>query len=319
MYFLVRAVCDVELSRWWMPAAGIAYGVALFSKGLALLLAPAVFVFALVAVRRRGWTTRNVASQLILPAFAAIAVGGWWWARNYLLLGIVQPSQYGSRESTTGAFAGYSLGEFMRLLILRMSDTLWGAGANEETALPSLLVVPATMVVVTAAIVAVALAAASSHVDGGRWVPAALLSYPVLIMITISVNAHGIYWDLGLPSRGVQARYLFSGIAAAVVVAAVLLVVLRRRAPHVERVAMVLLPLLPAAAAAASAAWILPRSWVGLSAEFDVSPVDFMAFGPIGYAALVLGVISATIGLSVLASRLTPSDRSPGDSSTKLG
>ncbi|MGM1017691.1 MAG: glycosyltransferase family 39 protein [Actinomycetota bacterium] len=295
LYFLVRACSDSRLSAWMLPLAGIAYGGALLTKGLALMLAPAVVVLAILAAHRRGWSVKTVATQIAAPAVIAAAIGGWWWVRNYLVLGVVQPSQFGSRERLQEPVAEYDLGRFVSGFFDRFNATFWGRGASAEKAFPQAL---------EWGLAAVALGVVVSALIWGRrrWLMLVLLSFPVIVACTLFFNAHGIYWDTGRPQRGIQGRYVFSGAAAFAVVAAIAWCAAVRRLRRSAGTLLALVAPLPFLVTLLAMSWLVPRSWSGLTGlEAGWLPDEYMGvpkliyIALLGITALVVVCLSATL------------------------
>ena len=152
-----------DLSRWTALALGVAWGGALLTKGFALVLVPAVLAAYLVGARRdvspagrdvpagrsgggrpsfgawhrgfgAGWFRLGAAwAALLITGGVAFAIGGWWWLRNLLDFGTVQPDGlgphadalrvqlYGSSRPGDGELD--FLQHFCRLLAVR----LWGS------------------------------------------------------------------------------------------------------------------------------------------------------------------------------------------------
>ncbi|WP_193127586.1 ArnT family glycosyltransferase [Gulosibacter sediminis] len=251
MYFLLRYWRDPEPSRWLLPLAGVAYGVALLTKGFALFLGPTVVFLALLGVwRHRNGLLRGIL-RLAVPAVIAVALGGWWWVRNYLVLGTVQPSRAGQREHLTEALPGYDFGFFVSNFFERLNNTFWARGALPEE-IPQI----AAVGVIIALVVALWLRRTR--------VPLLVTAlYLVITMSTIFVNAHAIYFDLGDPDRGVQGRYLFSGlITLAIAVGAVWLLLLRIRKPVARAVVAVLGVLVPLGVNFVTVFWLADRRWL---------------------------------------------------------
>lgn len=291
LYLLVRACADPRAGAALPALAGAAYGVALLTKGLALMMAPAVVVLALVAAHRRGWSVRTVLTGLVAPAALAGLIGGWWWVRNLFVLGVLQPSQYGSRAHSETAAEGYDPIAFVTGFLSRLNATFWGRGTDPATAFPDALLVALALGLVVVVFVALAL-------GPRRFMLAVLLSYPAIIAVTLFVNAHGIYWDLGLPDRGVQARYLFGGAAAFAAAFAGFAVVARTRLGRAGRAVATAAGILPLVSAAAAAWWILPPTWAPLTDAFGVAPPGFMG---VSLGLLVLIAVAAVLASGALA------------------
>ncbi|NLT27271.1 MAG: glycosyltransferase family 39 protein, partial [Microbacteriaceae bacterium] len=54
LYYLFRALRDPDAGEWVLPMAGLAYGLALFTKGIALMLGPTLAILVLIAAWRRS-------------------------------------------------------------------------------------------------------------------------------------------------------------------------------------------------------------------------------------------------------------------------
>lgn len=206
-YGLVRAWAEPRARTWMLMFAGVSYGIALGTKGYALMFAPVVVILATLAAwqaKRRLW---SMAWRLLVAAAIAFAIGGWWWVRNLIILGKLQPSQLGGRERLDVATDGYSFPEFVSTFFPRLNATFWDrAGyvyAGEQGGL----------LLLTGGLSLLLIVIAASIFTHSRLTLAILLIYPVVITTTLFVNAHGIYWDTGDPTRGIQGRYLYSGMA----------------------------------------------------------------------------------------------------------
>ncbi|MGI6879163.1 glycosyltransferase family 39 protein [Microbacterium sp. gxy059] len=208
IYALVRAVTDPRHRTGMLVFSGVAYGVALFAKGYALMLAPVVLLLAVWAVWRRGWGLWSATWRLLLPAGIAAAIGGWWWIRNLILLGRIQPSRFGLRDDRGQEVAadGYSLSLFVKTFFARLNATFWDRIGYVRADGQGWIVGAGGIFLVLVIVLALVLARR-------RLLLAILLLYPVVILVTLFQNSHAIYWDLGSLRRGIQGRYLFSGIA----------------------------------------------------------------------------------------------------------
>lgn len=257
VYLLLRAVRDPGAASWLLPAGGAAYGLALLTKGFALFLAPVVAVLALLVVIGRRGERRRSLLQAGVAAVLCLGIGGWWWVRNYLTLGTVQPSRLGARERSETPVDGYSLQDFAVGALGRLNATFWGRGGRPDVALPDL--VPWSLSVVLAVVVVVAL----TH-RRARWLLVVLASYPAAVAATVILNAHGIYWDTGRPFQGVQGRYLYSGVAAfSLAVGSAFHVAARRLPRRVDRWTLPALLAVSVAASVTALVWTSARTWAG--------------------------------------------------------
>ncbi|WP_374311234.1 DUF2142 domain-containing protein [Microbacterium sp.] len=268
-----------------LAAAGAALGLALLTKGLALFLIPVIAVFAIMtAVTLTGWLRRFAA--VAIPLAVAFCVGGWWWLRNILILGRIQANQLGDRESRLEAADGYDPWLFVGNFIVRFNRTFWGRGAREDLAFPTWIVDAAGVLLVLAVI-------ASFFLARRRLALAVLWAFPVLILATIAANAHSIYWDLGDPSRGVQGRYIFAGIAAMAATLGILFAALSKRLPIRAGVSGAVALIVGGVVSAAGLVWVFGRVWgaAGVAAAgqaHGVAPWLYVATGVLGLCGLVI-------------------------------
>ncbi|MDN4477881.1 DUF2142 domain-containing protein [Demequina sp. SYSU T00039] len=211
---------DSERGSWRRAAVlGLTLGAGLFVKGLFLTLIPVVAIaLAVPAVRRHGWRWR----ALIAPAIAmavAFATGGWWYLRNLLVYGAIQPSNFGSGREDVAA-EGYDLLEFVTTALLRLNSTFWGS-LNPALALPGWYLAGALVVTLLVVVVG---AIRSRH----RLILLVLAAYPVALLAITLNHAWEIYWNYGL-FRGIQGRYLFPAILILGVLVAISWSVVERR------------------------------------------------------------------------------------------
>ncbi|MFE7846059.1 DUF2142 domain-containing protein [Microbacterium sp. NPDC057407] len=286
LYFGVRATTGGR-PLLWLAAAGAATGLALFTKGLALFLLPVVGVFAVMAaLRMTGWVRRI--AVVAIPFAVAFCLGGWWWLRNLLILGRIQPNQLGDRESRITPADGYDVWLFIGNFITRLDRTFWGRGGREELAFPTWIVDVAGVLLLLAVV-------ASFFFARRRVVLAALWAFPVLILATIAANAHSIYWDLGDPYRGVQGRYLFPGIAAMTASLGILFLALATRLRVRPGVIGAIAVAIGAAVSSVGLLWVFDRVWGagGVAAAAQAHGVAPTVF--VGGAVLVVAGLAATV------------------------
>ncbi|WP_162621803.1 ArnT family glycosyltransferase [Microbacterium suaedae] len=301
IYALVRAWRDPRSAAWALPVAGAAYGIALGAKGYALILAPVVVVLAVGAAWR---STRNVwktVIRILVPGAIAFAIGGWWWVRNLLILGTLQPSVLGGREHQDVAAEGYSFALFVDTFFTRLNATFWGRVGYVSNAHPSATVIAGGILLLVVIIGALFFARS-------RWMLALLLSYPFLIGLTIFQNAHGIYWDIGNPTRGTQGRYLYSGISAlALSFAALVHGFLARRSGWLRSASVVATSALAVLIVIASLLWVIPAAWASHEESAPVAtgdPVAFMGMSWFGYGAIALAAVACLVVATVTGARV---------------
>jgi hypothetical protein len=293
--------------------AGLALGLALLTKGTALLALPAVVVLAFLATSspRRSWPARIALTAL--PAAAGLLIGGWWWVRNLLVLGKVQPSVYGA---TIDEFPGvrnpdYDFAFFNARFWDRLNDTFWGRGGQAQIALPGELVSAAGVTIVLVSILVLALGQRRRTIG-------ALLLYPVALIAILFANAHDIYWNFGPSNRGIQGRYLYPGIVAFGAVIANAWFLLQRRV-HGDRMATLAAAVLTLVACVINGlgfAWVFGRTWASAGSEW-VDQVRTAAYSTGVDPAVIVVIASAAIVVALTLVALVATswagDRSTAD------
>jgi 4-amino-4-deoxy-L-arabinose transferase-like glycosyltransferase len=220
LFLLAARILTGDLSRRTAVVAGIVTGLALLTKGFALVLAPWIlgaYLLAPGAATQR----RLVGTRLAWVAGLATVVGGWWWVRNVVLYDTVQP---GLRLRDSVPDFDPSPVFFVTSFIARLSRSFWGDFGWFEVALPAVALTVATLLLVGAVVMA--------FVRGRVFAVRARLAYLVFPAAALSVlvvtNAYRAYLKTGTPFAS-QGRYLFPGLVGLVVVAAVGFDQLRRR------------------------------------------------------------------------------------------
>jgi hypothetical protein len=202
-----------DLSRRTAGYAGALWGAALLTKGFALTLPVVIVASYLVATPgplrqriRAGWP------PALLCGIVGAAIGAWWWIRNLIVYGAVQPNGFGKTyaayiDSTllTGRPHGTTAGlpwAFTHLLVPR----LWGSlGLIDIPSLPTpILWAPALLAT------ALLIAALLRRDPTIGWGPARTATLILPIALTLALMAYGTRrdWLLGQQLPGLQVRYL---------------------------------------------------------------------------------------------------------------
>jgi small subunit ribosomal protein S36 len=344
---LVGLACVLrgDRSRRTAVFVGVCLGLALFSKGLALVLVPFVPACYLTAWLYRRHAAAQQAQQaqeppelleatgapedapapepesspsaggfrtvlvpVVLAGVLALAIGGWWYVVNVLRYGAIQPKVPGFPP---GEFLGDDPGRMFSLSTASMLQRWWGSIGWYEVQMPFRYVYAAALVLVVFLALAVVRARSGTR-------PAILLalgptvtSYALVVAGSVSYYLRTHYYT------GLSGRYLFVGFVGVAAVAGIGVTrvgVLRRPGP--------LLVLLGGAVMQYKAIWLaifvwwrprggsLTQAWDALLAWSPWSPT------------IVKGVILLTLvaslvvvgGLIRLAFRDDPSDH---DTSTR--
>ena len=261
---LLARVAGGDVGRRSVVLTGVAVGVAMLTKGFALVLPLAVGLAFLVGGRRSG--TRGSWTAGLLPGFlslvVAFVVGGWWWLRNLLLYGTVQPSGWPPsyrdvlRLEPRAPGEPAPLGEFLEGSYSRLSERFWG-GLEINYVGPDTFPHWLTNALVVATLVAVVAAV----VGAGRSRLPLVVSVLVPFASTLGVIGYGIWtgYSYSLDFPGAQGRYLFGNLPSLAAAVALGLVVLARRVRGAVPVGAALLALGMQAAGLYS---VLSRNWL---------------------------------------------------------
>ncbi|RIQ14495.1 DUF2142 domain-containing protein [Jiangella rhizosphaerae] len=275
--WLVARVLTGDL-RWRTAAGlGVALGIGLLTKVMAAFAVPMVVVaYVLAAGLRRPWWPR--VSRLLVVGTVAFAAGGWWWLRNLLVLGVVQPVGIPERwEPVPNA----GLGHFVTTVVTAVTRSFVGDFGWLE------LRVPPAVYWSGAAVVAAVSVAALVRRDSRR--PAGvLLLLPAALWCSVVANAWRHYVETGWITA-VQGRYLFAGLAALAAVAAL---GIRPRAATV--------PWIVAGAGAVAAAALLfafrGMYWASQESAFDAA-ARLAGWSPLSSGQLVaVGALTCVAG-----------------------
>ncbi|TDD99942.1 DUF2142 domain-containing protein [Jiangella asiatica] len=214
--WLVARVLTGDLRWWTATGLGLALGIGLLTKVMAAFAVPMVILAYLLAGPagrrvltdlRRTWWPRT--ARVLVVGVVAFAVGGWWWLRNLLVLGAVQPVGIPERwEPAPSAGLGY----FVTTVLTAFTRSFFGDFGWLELRVPPPVYWSGATIV--AALCVAGLVRRDSRKDA-----AVLLLLPVALWGGVVVNAWRHYVQTGWITA-IQGRYLFVGLAALAAVAA---------------------------------------------------------------------------------------------------
>lgn len=211
--------------------AGLFLGAGLLTKGFMMAGIPVVLAGFLLA-RGAPWRRRLRAAAVSMAA--AFAVGGWWWLRNLVVHGTLQPA--GQTVAAPNPSAVTTLSAYVERALNAFSRSFWGLFSWGEMPIALPYVVGASVVLLV--LVAVGLAASR----GVFREMLLLASFAGIIVGSIVLRQWRFYEETGAFS-GLQGRYFYLAILGISVLAASGLWFLLRRS---ERRAVTLLPVLAA-------------------------------------------------------------------------
>ena len=204
---LVRTLVDGP-TRWRTVAVGVLTGLALLAKGLALVFPGVVIIAFALRWRRHRDEGRTLLGDLVVAGLISLVLGGWWWLRNLLVYGQIQPT---GRAGQVAAGAGFdpSFFDWLNHVYPALFRSFWG-GHLWPADLGRWL--PGVAVAVLLALVIVGIVA-SDHRD------AMLMALSPIVLLALTVGAKS--WDVctfeGIPkniAHGAQGRYAYAAIAA---------------------------------------------------------------------------------------------------------
>ncbi|WP_454859824.1 DUF2142 domain-containing protein [Promicromonospora soli] len=179
---------------------GLALGVGLLTKVMVAFALPMVAAAYLVAPGSRARRLRGT----LLAGAVALVVGGWWWLRNLLVLGTVQPVGIPDRFAE-GEPAG--LWHFLRTGVTLLTRSFFGNFGWLELRIPDGVFWTAAVTIGVLAVIAMV------RLPDTRRAVGVLLMLPAALWLAVLVNTWPDYQETGL-IIAVQGRYLFAGLAA---------------------------------------------------------------------------------------------------------
>ncbi|MFP7759739.1 DUF2142 domain-containing protein [Marisediminicola sp. LYQ85] len=203
-------------SRWrTLVAMGVVLGLLIFTKGTGL---PAVPFVAVVMLFGRGraipWGRRILAA--LVPLGIAGALGGWWWIRNILLYGEVQPSGLAEARPRVpwAEGSGPDIHFYLTQFWNGLSASFWGYFGRLE--IPMSSIVTDLLTVVSLLVIAI-YAFRRGPLRRDAWV---LASFPIATLLFLGYTTWSVY-ERTQVTYAIQGRYLFSAVVALILLAAI--------------------------------------------------------------------------------------------------
>lgn len=203
-----------DTRRRVLVGLGLTLGLALLTKGTALPFV--VFVALVLSVWPRDASLARRALTTVGTLALAFLVGGWWWLRNLLRFGDVQPSGLAGTRPTKPWEPGTGPDpvQYLDLFWSRVSVRFWGEFGLLDHPLPEVLTD-------TLSVLSVAVILGYAYTRHPRRLQTVVLSVlPVVVVLMLLANTwrHFVRTQL---TAGMQGRYLFVAIVALIAVSAV--------------------------------------------------------------------------------------------------
>ena len=192
--------------RWrTVLGAGLALGLGLWSKGIFIPMGLVVFLAFLANPRVGTWGRRL--AQGLSAGLIGVVTGGYWWLRNILRYGVIQPDGFQAEAKAPGSDIGF----FAERVTTSFVDSFWSDfGWLDVTFAPPLLILLTLLALI------LLVRALRTHPDK-LWRFLIFTSNIVLVLGMLIVQAYSQYRGLGIIG-GVQGRYLFAGVVGLLVV-----------------------------------------------------------------------------------------------------
>lgn len=195
---------------------GVVTGLGLLTKGFALVWLPLVVVAWLWGGRRR---LRSTIRPLAASLGVALPIGGWWWVRNVVRDGRLQPTPLFADRVAPGPPA--DLVSWLTGFARRFVDGFWGAFGTLDASFPRWLTIVAWLVLLVLVVVGLVAWNRRPSADRAGLVDLVILATPAAGMAVVLVGTSlSRYLEDGIVA-GMQGRYLFQGLGVVLMIGAV--------------------------------------------------------------------------------------------------
>jgi 4-amino-4-deoxy-L-arabinose transferase-like glycosyltransferase len=240
LYLLARVVTS-DLTRRTAALVGVTWGIMLLGKAFALVMPPVIALAYLVGAR--GSLVSRIKQcwlAVVIAGAIGTALGGWWWVRNEVVYGTVQPRGYGPNWPATrlyGIHLGGTNGEWLRGVYRALAHRTFGSLGLIDQPSWSPHVLEAMFFAALGLIVI-------GIWRGYRGSPmprsaAIVLALPIVLIVVVILQGIRSTWHTSRVIPGLQVRYLWANVLGLAVPAALGLRWLCERA-RVARFAVVI-------------------------------------------------------------------------------
>ncbi|WP_324650851.1 DUF2142 domain-containing protein [Georgenia sp. H159] len=265
---------------------GVALGCGLLTKGFLLAAIPLVAMAYLLA---RGPLTHRLWRGLT-ALVVAFVVGGWWWLRNLVVHGSLQPA--GQTAPTVNEAADRSVAAYLDRAWGTLTQTFWGSFSWNE-----LNVAPGFVAVATAAALTLIVLGAATARTAWREV-VALSAFVVLVIGAVVVRQYNFYVEFGV-FAGLQGRYFYVALLGLAVLTAGGVWSVLRRSETVATIAVPVVVVLAVAVAAYALTVALRGFYLAPGEPWEAALARWAGWSPA--SSELLGVTLVALALAALA------------------
>lgn len=213
--YLVARVVTGDRSVGAAVVLGVVVGLALLTKAFSLMLFPAVGV-AYVPRLRTPAAWRLAARRIAVFTGVATLTGGWWWVRNVVRDGTVQPQRAVFPDRPPG-FVAQPMGAWLRHFGRVLAGRFWGSFGPLAD---GVRLAPAIVAIATIAAVALIVVAFAGADAPARHFGLVIVVLGGLVTASVLTGARRLHVDHALDASGIQGRYLFLVVPGLAVLAA---------------------------------------------------------------------------------------------------
>lgn len=224
MYELSKVLTG-DLRRSTALRTGLWWGLMLLTKGIALVMPPVIILAYLIGANGSFWSRiKSAFLPCLITGITGFLIGGWWYIRNVIDYGAVQPRGKGPAWPITRIYGVNRSGtnsKFIQGFFSRISDRYFGSlGLIQQPGWPGALLGTAFVLMLVLLVVGIVVGIRGSK--GPRWTAVALLLPSGICLALLTVNARHTYL-ISHVFPGVQVRYFLGFIGALMLVLAVAL------------------------------------------------------------------------------------------------
>ncbi|QAY63365.1 DUF2142 domain-containing protein [Xylanimonas allomyrinae] len=304
-------------TRWRTAVAlGVVLGLGLLGKVMPAFAVPGVVAAYALAPwggrpAPRPWrvdwrgTFWPRAARCATALGTALAAGGWWWVRNVLVLGAVQPV---GRPRDVSRLDIVPAADVLPTAVRRVAQSFWGHLSWLEIWLDLRLVVLGSVLLAAAGVVALT-------VPGTRRGALVLAALPAGLTFGVIFNAWQFWRDTDR-LVALHGRYVYGGLAALGALLAVGLWHTVRRREDRARVTLVVVTGLGLLSGASGLAWAFGAFYRCADDTFGDALARWAAWSPLSpgwlaatvgaAAALAVGAVAVVVRSAVVARRSSP-------------